>query len=72
MQKEGPNTDARMARLRADRSGAALGGVDVARELDLRPDMLRRWKRQVEQDGDQAFPGQSEGGSGCSDTDDLL
>jgi transposase len=31
--------------------------AQVARELDLRPEMLRRWKRQVEQDGDQAFPG---------------
>lgn len=31
--------------------------AQVARELDLRPDMLRRWKRQYEQDGEQAFPG---------------
>ena len=31
--------------------------AQVARELDLRPDMLRRWKRQVEQEGEQAFPG---------------
>ena len=31
--------------------------AQVARELDLRPEELRRWKRQVEQDGDQAFPG---------------
>jgi transposase len=31
--------------------------AQVARELDLRPEMLRRWKRQVEQDGDEAFPG---------------
>lgn len=29
----------------------------VARELDLRRDMLRRWKRQYERDGEQAFPG---------------
>lgn len=33
--------------------------AQVARELDLRPEMLRRWKRQVERDGDQAFPGHS-------------
>ncbi len=31
--------------------------AQVARELDVRPEMLRRWKRQVEQDGEQAFPG---------------
>ena len=31
--------------------------AQVARELDLRPEMLRRWKRQVEEDGEQAFPG---------------
>ena len=30
--------------------------AQVARELDLRPEMLRRWKRQVEHDGEQAFP----------------
>lgn len=29
----------------------------VARDLDLRPDMLRRWRRQVEEDPEQAFPG---------------
>ena len=31
--------------------------AQVARDLDLRAEMLRRWKRQVEQDGEQAFPG---------------
>jgi len=31
--------------------------AQVARELDLRPDMLRRWKRQYAQEGEQAFPG---------------
>jgi transposase len=31
--------------------------AQVARELDLRPNMLLGWKRQVERDGDQAFPG---------------
>jgi len=29
----------------------------VARDLDIRPDMLRRWRRQFEEDPDQAFPG---------------
>lgn len=29
----------------------------VARDLDLRADMLRRWKRQFEEDGHDAFPG---------------
>ena len=32
--------------------------LKVARDLDLRPDMLRRWKRQLEADPRQAFPGQ--------------
>jgi transposase len=30
---------------------------EVSRDLGIRPDMLRRWKRQVEQDGSSAFPG---------------
>ncbi len=30
----------------------------VARDLDVRPDMLRRWKRQLDEDPRQAFPGQ--------------
>ena len=34
------------------------GLADVARDLGLRPDMLRRWKRQLEADPRQAFPGQ--------------
>ena len=29
----------------------------VARDLSIRPDMLRRWRRQFEQDPEQAFPG---------------
>ena len=29
----------------------------VARDLDIRPDMLRRWRRQFEGDPEQAFPG---------------
>jgi len=36
-------------------SGARI--EEVSRELGIRPDMLRRWKRQVEQDGGSAFPG---------------
>ena len=37
------------------------GGVSVvqaAKDLDIRPDMLRRWRKQLEKDPDQAFPGQ--------------
>ncbi len=33
------------------------GVVEVARELGLRPDMLRKWKKKFEQDGNEAFPG---------------
>lgn len=29
----------------------------IADDLDIRPDMLRRWKRQFEQDESNAFPG---------------
>lgn len=31
--------------------------VQVAKDLDIRPDMLRKWMRQFEEDGGQAFPG---------------
>lgn len=31
--------------------------VDVARELGIRPDMLRKWKKKFEDDGQEAFPG---------------
>jgi transposase len=31
---------------------------EVARDLDLRPDMLRRWQHEFEEDQPQAFPGQ--------------
>lgn len=31
---------------------------EVARDLDLRPDMLRRWQREFQEDERQAFPGQ--------------
>ena len=29
---------------------------EVSSELDIRPDMLRKWKRKFEADGQQAFP----------------
>lgn len=35
-----------------------LSVVQAARDLDIRPDMLRRWRKQFENDPDQAFPGQ--------------
>ena len=31
--------------------------AQVARDLSIRADMLRRWRRQFEQDPEQAFPG---------------
>ncbi len=31
--------------------------VQVARDLDIRPDMLRRWRHQLAKDPEQAFPG---------------
>jgi transposase len=31
--------------------------VDVAQELGIRPDMLRKWKKKFEEDGHEAFPG---------------
>ncbi len=30
---------------------------DVAHDLELRPDVLRKWKRKFVEDGDDAFPG---------------
>jgi transposase len=33
------------------------GMAAAARDLEVRPDMLRRWKRQLEQDPAEAFPG---------------
>ena len=30
--------------------------VQVARDLDIRPDMLRRWKAKLTEDPEQAFP----------------
>lgn len=32
--------------------------AEVARDLELRPDMLRRWQQEFEEDQRQAFPGQ--------------
>lgn len=29
----------------------------VARDLDIRPDLLRRWRREFEDDPEQTFPG---------------
>ena len=31
--------------------------AQIARDLDVRGDMLRRWKRELEQDETSAFPG---------------
>jgi len=31
--------------------------VEVARELGIRPDMLRKWKKKFEAEGHEAFPG---------------
>jgi len=31
--------------------------AQVARDLEIRPDMIRRWRRQFEEDPEQAFPG---------------
>jgi transposase len=33
------------------------GIAAAARDLEVRPDMLRRWKRQLEEDPTEAFPG---------------
>lgn len=30
---------------------------EVARDLGIRPDMLRKWRRGLEEDGGEAFPG---------------
>ena len=37
------------------------GGISVvqaAKDLDIRPDMLRRWRKQLEKEPEEAFPGQ--------------
>ena len=33
------------------------GVVDVSADLELRPDMVRRWVRQFSEDSEQSFPG---------------
>lgn len=35
-----------------------LSVVQAAKDLDIRPDMLRRWRKQLEKDPEEAFPGQ--------------
>ena len=30
---------------------------EVAKELEIRPDILRKWKKKFESDGESAFPG---------------
>ena len=30
---------------------------DVCKDLEIRPDMLRKWKRKFEEEGNHAFPG---------------
>ncbi len=32
--------------------------VQAAKDLGIRPDMLRRWRKKLEEDPEQAFPGQ--------------
>jgi transposase len=31
--------------------------IEVAHDLDIRPDMLRKWKKKFHLDGQHAFPG---------------
>ena len=31
--------------------------IETAHDLDIRPDMLRKWKKRFESEGQQAFPG---------------
>ena len=46
--------------------------AQVARDLDIRPDMLRRWRRQLEQDPEQAFPGVGQRRARCGKRDHRL
>lgn len=34
--------------------------AQVARDLDIGPEMLRRWKKEFEKDGSKAFPGEGQ------------
>lgn len=40
----------------ASEAGQSLS--QVARDLDVRPEMLRRWKAQYEAEGERSFPGE--------------
>ena len=40
----------------ASEEGQSMG--QVARDLEIRPEMLRRWKKLFEADGERAFPGE--------------
>ncbi len=31
--------------------------AQVARDLDVRPNLIRRWRKKLEQEGSEAFPG---------------
>jgi transposase len=45
-------------KLEAIRLAAASGNTaQTARDLGLRPDMIRRWRKRMEADGKRAFPG---------------
>ena len=48
----------RQAVVLATEKGQSVG--QVARDLDIRPDMLRRWKKQLEGAGELAFPGEGQ------------
>jgi len=50
-------------------SGHEVG--EVSRDLGIRPDMLRKWMRQVEEDGQGAFPGSGHPRSGDSGDEEL-
>ena len=40
----------------ASEEGQSMG--QVARDLEIRPEMLRRWKKLFEADGERSFPGE--------------
>ncbi len=40
----------------ASEEGQSMG--QVARDLEIRPEMLRRWKKLFKADGERAFPGE--------------